>query len=534
MVQHKRKMNEKRSKMILLSAALLLAVLFVLFVFTPGNIDPNNVRWAVNGGGDNLQHYLGWRFFRNSRWTRYILFMKDLDYPIGTSVIVTDSNPLCCLLFKLLKGYLPESFQFNGIWILSSYLLLAYFAALIGWHITKNSVFTFTGVVITVLNPVILQRALIHENLTSHWLILAAVWLFLNYEKRWNPLGWMILTGLSLLIHIYFIPTIAFILCLQMIRNTLKKKALIRIFLPFLAFAGTLTAGYFMLGYLYILPQSGSYGELSMNLNSFINPDGVSSILKSRPILPLQYEGFNYLGLGLILLAAAGIITSKLQGLKMILPYLPPTLFLVLAAASHEAYFDLLPVYHIDLPDNIYSFLSVFRSSGRLVWPVYYLVLFVSLHFLSQSSKSHHFLCWFAAGCALLQMFDLKDYCIQTGERFRNPANTIAAIPQEFTDMIPEETVHLYVSDGDSKTVDAMALFAADHHMTFNRIANARGIKPVFGGDVFDMQTLTCDQIIPGSVYLYLKPEDFPERLSSCGSASISDVNGWKMICITK
>ena len=513
-----------------MGAALFLAALFVLLIISPENIDPLNVRWCVNGGGDNLQHYLGWRFFRNSRWTRYFLFMKDLNYPAGTSVIVTDSNPLLCLLFKLFGKILPETFQFNGIWILFCYLMQAFFAVLIGRRLTDNFWLTSAGAVMAVLNPVVLQRTLIHENLAAHWLILAAVWLFLHDEQKWNPVGWFILSGLTLLIHIYFIPMIGFILLLQLIRMALKKASFLKIMLPLLVFAGTLAAGYFGLGYSYILPQSGSFGELSMNLNAFINPDGVSSVLRDRPALPLQYEGFNYLGAGLLLLAAAGIICAGRNGIVKILPFFLPAIILVLVAASQNAYFDLYPVYHISLPEKVYELLSAFRSSGRLAWPVYYLILFSSLYFLGKRSEKYPFLVMTAVLCVLLQIFDLKEFCLHTAERFRDPSNPIAEITQDVSDALSGNVRHLYSDSGDSKTVDALALFAANHHMTFNRIANARGIKPVFGDEILDMRSLDCSQIRPESVYIYFSADDLPENLDSCGSVKISDINGWILV----
>ena len=161
-------MNKERIGII---ASLLFTLMFVLLVFTAANIDPVNTQWVTEGGGDYLQHYLGWRFYRESPWTRHFLFMQNWNYPVGTSVIVTDSNPLFCLFFKLFDKVLPDVFQFNGIWILTSFLLNALFASLILTQITHNPWAVFAGTVIAVLNPVVLQRALIHDTLTAHFIL---------------------------------------------------------------------------------------------------------------------------------------------------------------------------------------------------------------------------------------------------------------------------------------------------------------------------------------------------------------------------
>ena len=521
--------EDNRNKRFCLLAGCGLALLFALLIVPVSNIDPVNTGWVTGGGGDNLQHYLGWRFFRDSRWTRYLLFMRNLNYPVGTSVIVTDSNPLFCLLFKLFRGFLPPEFQFNGIWLLMSWLLTGFFAVQIGWRLTRSRILTLCGVVFALIDPVILQRALIHDTLTAHWLILAAVYLFLNEDKPWNPAGWFILNGMTLLIHVYFIPMTAFVFALQLIRMLMGKKSFGRILLPILAYVFSLILGYFAFGYAYILPQSGSYGELSMNLNAFFNPDGASLFLADRPSLPLQYEGFNYWGLGLLLLSAAGLILACRRSFVRLLPFVLPVLLLVLLAASHEGYFDGRRLYSITVSDDILSWLSVFRSSGRLVWPLYHLAVFASLWAVSRCSGQRTLLYAGVCVCVILQIADLSGFCLETARRFRHPGNPPAELPAGFAEKIPDDTLSLYVSDGDAKAADALALFAADHHLTYNRIANARSIKKVFGGDEVGMAALTCGQIQPGAVYLYLSPE-YPEALDSCGNLTIEPVGSWVMV----
>ena len=266
-----------------------------------------------------------------------------------------------------------------------------------------------------------------------------------------------------------------------------------------------------------------------MNLNAFIDPDGVSSLLPARTSLPLQYEGFNYLGAGLLVLCAAGIITAGMDGLKKIIPFIIPSMGLILLAVSQDAYFDLHPVYHFDLPDRIYSMLSVFRSSGRLVWPLYYLILFFSLYNISRFSGYRKLLTILAVLCAFLQIFDLHVFFLDTAHRFRGPANLIAEIPAELSGLVPDGSAHLYVSDGDPKTIDALGLFAADHHMSYNHMANAREIKHVFGGDKLDMNNLNCNMFRPDAVYLYIRPEDIPVPLYDCGGLSIKSIGEWKL-----
>lgn len=523
-------MNDLRKKLLCLLIGCLFALAFILLIYSPQNVDPGNTNWVINGGGDNLQHYLGWRFFRSSGWNRYLLFMQNLNYPVGTSVIVTDSNPLFCLIFKTMRNLLPEDFQFNGIWILCSYLLLANFAAVILWQLTHKISLTVSGTVIAVMNPVILQRALIHDTLTAHWLLLAAIWLALNDNKKRNLPGWFILTELALLIHIYFIPMIAFVLLLQVIRMMRQKQPFLRIAVLPAVFSLSLLAGYYLFGYSYILPQSGSFGELSMNLNAFINPDSVPAFLKARETLPLQYEGFNYWGLGVLVLLILGVIIGNRNFFRMIMPYVLPAAALILLAASNKGYFDGHLIYQVDLPDWVYSWLSVFRSSGRLVWCLYYLVLFSVLAVLAKRDGSKNILTAFVVVCAFLQLMDFQVFFKECAERFRNPGNQIAKVSDEFINVVPKNTAHLYSSSGDSKIVDAFALYAVDHHMTFNKSANARGIKHIYGGDELDLNSMTCRLLQPDSIYIYLGEVPFPENLMDCDGFDVVDIDGMKVV----
>ncbi|MBQ6343831.1 MAG: hypothetical protein IJI41_11955 [Anaerolineaceae bacterium] len=528
-------MSENQRKYFCMIFGCISSLIIILLVFSPQNVDPLNIDWVTNGGGDNLQHYLGWRHFRNSTWNRYLLFMKNLNFPIGTSVIVTDSNPLFCLIFKLLKNLIPERFQFNGIWITLSYLLIGCFSSLIGWKITKKISLTIVSVIISILNPVVLQRALIHDSLTAHWLILAAIYLMLFEGTRWNFVGWALLTFLTLLIHVYFIPMIAFVLILQTIRMMIKKRSALLIIVSLAAFVVPLCVGYFILGYSHILPQSGSYGELSMNLNAFINPDSIPSLLFPRPIQPLQYEGFNYLGLGLIVLIIFGMVIGRKELAIQSTPYMLPVIGLILFAVSNEGYFDKHLIYRVELPERLYSSLSILRSSGRLVWPLYYLFLFVVIYVFAKvintaAGKRKMLIELLPLLCIIIQIVDLHGFLLQAAERFRNPTNVLPELSEEFVSAIPVHTKHLYCSDGDSKIVDAMSLFAADNHMTFNRSSNAREIEHIYGGDMLEMDKLNCQQIQPESVYVYINGVNFPNGIESCENVVIDEADNYIFI----
>ncbi len=387
---------------------------------------------------------------------------------------------------------------------------------------------------IAILNPVVLQRAIIHDTLTAHWIILFGIFLILQDDSRWNPVGWFLITEATLLIHFYFIPMLAFLWVLQVIHMFIKKRSCTKLIAAFIVFPVSILLGYYAAGYTHILPQSGSFGELSMNLNAFINPDSIPAMLQPRPRFSLQYEGFNYWGLGMIMLVLFGLVFSVKTIFRKSFPYILPAAGLIVLAASNIGYFDKRIIYQINLPEKILSTLSVFRSSGRLVWPLYYLVLFTVIYSLSQVMESSGRKRIITQGivviCAVVQLYDLHAFHTQTSFRFRNPDNTLPSLPSTFTESIPEDIKHIYCSEGDSKMKDTIALVAAEKHMTYNRSANAREIEHIYGGDPLNMENLTCGMIDVDSIYVYLDPQMIPSDLESCTGFIIIRNDEWSML----
>jgi hypothetical protein len=88
-----------------------------------------------------------------------------------------------------------------------------------------------------------------------------------------------------------------------------------------------------------------------------------------------QYEGFSYLGGGVLLLLIATMpqhIQALWLGLRrhvwLWILFVGCTLF----ALSNTIYFGMLPVLYVHLPWRILQLASMFRSSGRFFWPVMY------------------------------------------------------------------------------------------------------------------------------------------------------------------
>ena len=91
-----------------------------------------------------------------------------------------------------------------------------------------------------------------------------------------------------------------------------------------------------------------------------------------------QYEGFSYLGLGGIFLFLALIINffkTKNKNEYIKIPYILICLICFILSVSNNVYLGSDLIFEYPLSKPIYGLLSIIRSSGRFIWPVYYLIL---------------------------------------------------------------------------------------------------------------------------------------------------------------
>ena len=343
-------------------------------------------------GGDLSQHYLGWMYFRRSPWDFPLGLIKGLTGTSNISIIYMDSIPLFAIIFKLFSPVLPNTFQYFGIWGILSYGLMGGLATLLIRRFTNNKITCLISSVFFTVSPYILQRMFAHTSLGGQWIIIwgLIIWLYDLGGRFYVKKGiiWTITLCLAATIHIYFIPMIVVFIFCESINEYLKNKKLrnsIFIFLCPIVFA---------LLFLYLLGAFIQGGELSIeglgffsaNLNTLFNPIfGISKIYKELPHGGGQYEGMGYLGAGIILLM---IISGyqlflnrrklkeekKYKNIKILLTFLACSIFLILALSPTVMLGEQI-LFEIPWPDFITKILGIFRSSGRFIWPLSYVIM---------------------------------------------------------------------------------------------------------------------------------------------------------------
>ena len=148
----------------------------------------------------------------------------------------------------------------------------------------------------------------------------------------------------------------------------------------------------YLLGYFSISLDDSigwGYGYYNLNLNSFINPLGLttnqinwSNFLPVKKFQNGEIEGFSYLGIsGLIffIFYLRFILFEK----KLII-YNKKTIVLIsfiffLISVSNNYNFGDTNLFEIPLNKYIYALSGFIRASGRFIWPVYYLIFFIGI-----------------------------------------------------------------------------------------------------------------------------------------------------------
>lgn len=508
------------------TAALLGGIAFLL-IYGIKILNPLYTDWLLMGG-DPSQHYLGWEFYRSSDWFFPLGLTDQLAYPLKTSVIYTDSIPLFAVFFKLFRHILPAQFQYFGIWGLLCFMLQGYYAARILSERISLRTAALIGSVFFILSPIMIFRMYYHTALAAQWLILLAIYFFTKHEKEYMGIlkpvmQWGILGVLIGSIHMYFVPMCGAILLGYILCSIWKAKKLsIKFLYPGISFSVGLFLTVYLLGGFSSGANVGTnnLGLFSFNLNGFLNPMSYSSVLKNTSLWnwPFytqgQYEGFAYLGLGIILLCIIGVVA----GIKKLAEKKRPTVYqimivlmsigLIAFAASPTITWNDKLVLQLPYSSTLYKYWGIFGSSGRMAWPVVYFLMIFGICSIANSmvlERKKLSIAVLLLAC-LVQTGDLSGQLYRRHEDYSNEVVYQSPLAGTVWDDI--------VSSGKYKNIvwvthniehtDIMqtAILAMRNQMTMGNFYFARGIDK---RDIIEEQ---LEHVSEDCVYVFLKSDD--------------------------
>lgn len=378
----------------------LIGVLCFICVYGIRILDVTYDAWLMNTDIDLRQHYLGWCHFRNSDWHLPIGLIDSLSYPTSVSVIWTDSIPLFAVVFKLLRGILPETFQYFGWFGLISFALQGGIAALLIRKATDCKLLCLLTTPFFILSFPILQRLYYHTALAAQWIPMLALLIWFYYDRKKTVKMCVVWAGMGVLcvfVHSYFVPMVGLLLlgslADEIIRSHEKKSTFHRLFLVMASFCTAVLASLFILGAFYenASPIGEGIGTFGSNLNTFINPLNHSALFSGLPLYyDFQYEGFGYLGAGMLLLfiGAIGILSMvwvrnrihinksflKRHASELVLT-ITALVFILLAVLPMVTIGD-IKLLGVPYPSFIKNLMNIFRSNGRFIWVPMYVIMF--------------------------------------------------------------------------------------------------------------------------------------------------------------
>lgn len=398
----------------MLGISIVSGLIFYAVLFGLGTLKFSAVDWIYINQKDLLLNQLGWEWFRQTPWSYPVGFLSEFGFPTGSYASMSDPILLLGIPFKLFSEHLNDSFQYLGLWQLISLIGQLFCGMLIFREFTSSFFARFLGASLLVLSPPFLFRFFYHVSLTAQWVILLGIWFVLLERKRklWRG-GWFILIALTTMIHMYLVVMVVALWLLGAFLRLSGKEALGRLFLEALSIIATVAFIDYSMG-LFALRlgalSSNELGDFSWNLNGFINSQNYSSVFSDLGLRNFkQYEGFSYLGLGnLLLVPIATVLYFKAQKfgpqLEKLLPFLFFSIGLAIIALSQKAFFGVYTLWNIDLPEKIHALYSVFQSTGRFIWPVFYLIVIFGV---SQVVKKFRFSSALLVVVLALQFFDI-------------------------------------------------------------------------------------------------------------------------------
>jgi hypothetical protein len=401
-------------------------------------LDPTEVGWLMRG--DWAQYYFSWHYLRVEPWHWPPGSIHGYYAPIGTTIGLTDAIPLAAFLLKPFGPVLPAAFQYLGPWLLLCFALQGALATRLIARWSGATAVQLLGAALFVLLPTLLTRVG-HPALCAHWLILWALLVASRDPAHRFPVAeWAALGLVAGMIQPY-IAAMALALLAAAALTGRGAPARARV-VGMGAAAAAMAFGWWLSG-MFALEGGGSLaaeglGTYSMNLLAPVSPMGWSRVLPDLPIAGQgqAYEGFQYLGLGVLLLVAVAAVLVAAQrhrrdqaaNTPRVWASLTVGVCLLMAALAVSPRVTFGDRVLADLRGPWSEPLALFRSSGRFFWPLAYLTLAWAVATIARRMPRAAAVSVVAAAVAV-QAFDLHD--VHAGRRHtaRDPAFYESSMP---------------------------------------------------------------------------------------------------------
>jgi hypothetical protein len=337
------------------------------------------------------QVLVAYDYYAQAPWHVPLFDVAALGTPTGANVINMDAVPIVALIGKLIGSLTGASAAPYGIWLFLCFALPGVMMALVLLAAgIRSALAVLIGAVLANTLPALMWQWG-HVAIQGQFLLIGALALYLLSlrPEGWRRLRWIWIAYLALA---YLTNLYLFVLSGVVWLAAMVQRCIDGIAAPRAALRDGLIAVIAVLAVIAIGGQFagggglpfGEYGRYSMNLLSPFVPQASGWFPGLRVLDGTggQYEGYNYLGIGL-LLASLMLLPSELIWLRRNAGrHVALLVALALCAAyaiSHRVYAGERLLFELPIPHTVNRLLGVFRSSGRFFWLVAYAQMAVVL-----------------------------------------------------------------------------------------------------------------------------------------------------------
>ncbi len=552
---------KKTRRLLFLFGGLLGAVCF-LWIYGVRVLDPTYDDWIFHREPDLIQHYVGFCHYRTSAWQFPVGLIDSLSYPTKVSMIYTDSIPIFALVFKLFDSVLPLHFQYFGLFGFISFILMGSISAIF-WErlltislIEKNftpestdensfldkhfiPVISIILSVIFILGFLVLDRMFYHTALGAQWIIVLSLYIWISrhsYSKKKTIVIYALMGLLCVLVHTYFIAMVGSILLIASVEACFRNKKDIKheILNIFSYCAAGLLALYIFGGFYGQVKSSGhSFGRFSANLNTFFNPLYGSAVLKPLPMyIDDQYEGYAYLGLGVIIALVVTLVflfrAVKKEGFRSFFKA-HKRMSITCAVLMVDFLLAVLPtvafgekkILVFEYPQTLANLFGIFRSNGRFIWVLWYVFVLGAILFLirgtagifgkKKNGKKMVILLVFLL--SLTQVLDAFKVVISKQEYFKSIQEYESPWEQVQCDVKSSQYDEYVFLFNDVEMSLETAYYAYLHGKKVNNFYYARNISDQVNANIAMWKQELSEGIVRDNVVYILRKTDYKEGL---------------------
>jgi hypothetical protein len=441
---------------------------------------PRNIAWLSDA--DAQTYFLGWHFYRFSPWGFPLGVSPRYGAELSSSIAFVDNVALFAIPFKAISGWLPDPFQYFGIWMLCCFVLQAWFAWLLVGLITRATFPRTCGTALFVLAPPFLFRLEGHYQMMGQWLLLAALYICFGPRRLSRGWAWPVLALTISLVHSYMTAMVLGLWATDMLRRVLFERRTRAELIQLLTVPGAVALGFWQAG-LFMVGKgivAQGFGIFRMNLTSLFDPSGWSYFMKDFAQGRGDYEGFNYLGVGGLLLVAAALPALKralpaLRERRRYWPLLALLLGLSLFAISNNIG---LASYNFTIPlsQEWLDRANVLRGCGRMFWPVFYVIVWILVRTLFRQYRPQH-ASWILFAAVLLQAADTSAGWLPIRRSMQPVGSTWPSpLKSKFWADVPStyKEIRMVPPSNREKNYEVFAYFAGTHGMATDAFYAAR------------------------------------------------------------